>query len=373
MQYYVDGFRPGDPDIKAPAHVQFNGSAMPETVDVLIAGCGPAGLCLAAQLASFPQISTMIVDPKHGPMEKGQADGVSVRSMEMFQAFGFAEKIKREAYWVNQTTFWRPDAANADHIARVGIAQDVADDQSEMPHTIVNQARRPDHALQGEHTPWSERLKALSGIWPFVLLFGLIIGGLYAKLFTPTEAAGMGAGLAILIATFHGRLTWSVLRTVIIDTAYTSVSLYAVLFGALMLSKLLTLSGLAAGVLALVQSTGLEGYALIFAIMLVFLVLGCVMDSVAIILIFVPLFAPIVVSQGFDLVWFGIIVIVVTEIALVTPPVGMNVFVLKAVLPDVPVVRIFKGLVPFIAVDLVRLALLVAFPAITLWLGSTIS
>ena len=182
----------------------------------------------------------------------------------------------------------------------------------------------------------------------------------------------MGASLAILIATFHGRFTWNVLRSVIIDTANKSVSLYTVLFGALMLSKLLTLSGLAAGVLALVQSTGLEGYALIFAIRLVFLVLGCVMDSMAIILIFVPLFAPIVVAQGFDLVWFGIIVIVVTEIALVTPPVGMNVFVLKAVLPDVPVVRIFKGLVPFIAVDVIRLALLVAFPAITLWLGTTV-
>ena len=196
--------------------------------------------------------------------------------------------------------------------------------------------------------------------------------GLPGQFSVTINTAGMGAGLAIPIATFHGRLTWKALRAVIIDTAYTSVSLYAVLFGALMLSKLLTLSGLAPGVLALVQSTGLEGYALIFAIMLVFLVLGCVMDSMAIILIFVPLFAPIVVAQGFDLVWFGIIVIVVTEIALVTPPVGMNVFVLKAVLPDVPVVRIFKGLKPFIAVDVVRLALLVTFPAIKLWLGSTI-
>lgn len=181
----------------------------------------------------------------------------------------------------------------------------------------------------------------------------------------------MGAGLAILIATLHGRLTWRVLRKEVIDTAYTSVSLYTVHFGALMLSKLLTLSGLAAGVLGLVQSTGLEGYALILAIMLVFLVLGCVMDSMAIILIFVPLFAPVVVAQGFDLVWFGIIVIVVTEIALITPPVGMNVFVLKAVLPDVPIVRIFRGLVPFIAVDVIRLGLLIAFPVITLWQGAT--
>lgn len=232
-------------------------------------------------------------------------------------------------------------------------------------------ARNPEHAPKGEKVGWSERLSALSGIWPFLLLFGLIIGGLYAKIFTPTEAAGMGAGLAITIAALHGRLTFKVLRNVIVETAYTSISLYTVLFGALMLSKLLTLSGLATGILVLVQSTGLEGYMLIFAIMAVFLVLGCVMDSMAIILIFVPLFAPIVVSQGFDLVWFGIIVIVVTEIALITPPVGMNVFVLKAVLPDTPVLTIFKGLVPFIAVDIVRLALLVAFPAITLWLGAT--
>lgn len=233
-------------------------------------------------------------------------------------------------------------------------------------------ARRPHEAPSGERTGWAERKAALKGIWPFLMIFGLIIGGLYAKLFTPTEAAGMGAGLAILIATLHGRLTWAVLRRVIVDTAYTSVSLYSVLFGALMLSKLLTLSGLAGGVLGLVQSTGLEGYGLIFAIMLVFLVLGCVMDSMAIILIFVPLFAPVVLAQGFDLVWFGIIVIVVTEIALITPPVGMNVFVLKAVLPDVPVLRIFRGLVPFIGVDLLRLAILIAFPVITLWLGSTV-
>ena len=233
-------------------------------------------------------------------------------------------------------------------------------------------ARGTGHAPQDAPTPWFEKLRALSGVWPFLLLFGLIIGGLYGKLFTPTEAAGMGAGLAILIATLHGRLTLSVLRAVIIDTAYTSISLYTVLFGAMMLSKLLTLSGLAAGVLGLVQSTGLEGTALILAIMLVFLVLGTVMDSMAIILIFVPLFAPIVVAQGFDLVWFGIIVIVVTEIALITPPVGMNVFVLKAVLPDVPVTTIFRGLIPFIAADIFRLGVLIAFPAITLWLGSTV-
>lgn len=230
--------------------------------------------------------------------------------------------------------------------------------------------RRPDEAPAGEKAGWAERIASLRGIWPFVFLFGLIIGGLYGKLFTATEAAGIGAGMSVIVAFLHGRLNLKVLRTVILETAYTSISLYVVLFGAMMLSKLLTMSGLSVGILGMVNGFGLHGYWLIFAILLVFLVLGCVMDSLAIILIFVPLFAPVVAAEGFDLVWFGIIVVVVTEIALITPPVGMNVFVLKAVLPDVPVMRIFRGLAPFVAVDVVRLGLLVAFPAISLWMVS---
>jgi phenol 2-monooxygenase len=144
MQYHLNGFRPGDPDVKpaAPGRARRpEGGGPPQEVDVLIVGCGPAGLCLAAQLAAFPGITTVIVDQKPGPIEKGQADGVSVRSMEMFQAFGFAEKVKRESYWVNQTTFWTPDPETPGHIVRAGIVQDVADDQSEMPHTLMNQAR----------------------------------------------------------------------------------------------------------------------------------------------------------------------------------------------------------------------------------------
>ncbi len=144
MQFYVDGFRGGDPDIRnaAPGRRDRGPFApLPEKVDVLIAGCGPAGLCLAAQLSQFPEIDTMIVERKPGPLEKGQADGVNTRTMEMFQAFGFGEKVKRESYWVNQTTFWSPDPENTAHIKRIGRVQDVPEGSSEMPHTLINQAR----------------------------------------------------------------------------------------------------------------------------------------------------------------------------------------------------------------------------------------
>ena len=146
MQFHRDGFRPGDPDIlpAAPGHRRA-GDPLPPTVDVLIAGTGPAGLCLAAQLARVPQIRTLVVDPRLAPMEKGQADGISVRTMEMFQAFGFAGKVARESVWINETTFWAPgEQAPLGRVARV---QDVPDGISEMPHVLINQARVHDMFL----------------------------------------------------------------------------------------------------------------------------------------------------------------------------------------------------------------------------------
>lgn len=144
MQFYRDGFRGGNPDVKQAAPNRRNRGThepLPEQVDVLIAGTGPAGLCLAAQLARFPEIDTMIVERMPSNIIKGKADGINTRTMEMFQAFGFADKVKRETYWVNQTTFWMPDPARPEHIKRVGRVQDVADDSSEMPHILINQAR----------------------------------------------------------------------------------------------------------------------------------------------------------------------------------------------------------------------------------------
>lgn len=144
MQFYKNGFRGGSPDIKEAAPQRRNRGLhepLPEKVDVLIAGTGPAGLCLAAQLAQFPEIETMIVERMPSNIIKGKADGINTRTMEMFQAFGFADKVKRETYWVNQTAFWMPDPQNPDHIKRAGRVQDVADDSSEMPHILINQAR----------------------------------------------------------------------------------------------------------------------------------------------------------------------------------------------------------------------------------------
>jgi len=142
MQFHLNGFRPGDPHLHEPAPASPAGM-----LDVLIIGCGPAGLTLAAQLAAFPDIRTRIVEQKSGPLKLGQADGIACRTMEMFQAFGFAERVAKEAYWVNETTFWKPDAARRDHITRADRIQDTEDGLSEFPHVIMNQARVHDFYL----------------------------------------------------------------------------------------------------------------------------------------------------------------------------------------------------------------------------------
>jgi phenol 2-monooxygenase (NADPH) len=142
VQFYLDGYRPGDPMIEEPhPSVAQRPDGLPEEVDVLIVGCGPAGLVLAAQLAAFPDIRTMVIDRRDGPLEVGQADGVACRTVEMFEAFGLADRLIAEGYWVNEVSFWRPDPEDRTRITRTGRIQDVEDGLSEMPHVIVNQAR----------------------------------------------------------------------------------------------------------------------------------------------------------------------------------------------------------------------------------------
>ncbi len=150
MQFHLNGFRTGDPAVSeaSTSHPALSGENWPDKVDVLIVGCGPAGLTLATQLSAFPDIKTMIVDQKPGPLELGQADGIACRTMEMFHAFGFSERVLKEAYWVNETTFWRPDDTRPDAIRRHGVVQDVEDGLSEFPHVILNQARVHDFYLE---------------------------------------------------------------------------------------------------------------------------------------------------------------------------------------------------------------------------------
>ncbi len=155
MQFHLNGFRVGDPGLLDAAasvtELAKSGAAvgtLPTEADVLIVGCGPAGLTLAAQLSAFPDIRTVIVEQKPGPLQLGQADGVACRTMEMFEAFGFAEKVLKEAYWVNETTFWKPDDADRSRIVRSGRVQDVEDGLSHMPHVILNQARVHDFYLE---------------------------------------------------------------------------------------------------------------------------------------------------------------------------------------------------------------------------------
>lgn len=150
MQFHLNGFRPGNPEIHDPSDAckaSANPDALPDQADVLIVGCGPAGLTLAAQLAAFPDIRTVIVEQKSGPLLLGQADGIACRTMEMFQAFGFRDRVEKEAYWVNETSFWKPDDADPGRIVRYGRIQDVEDGLSEFPHVILNQARVHDFFL----------------------------------------------------------------------------------------------------------------------------------------------------------------------------------------------------------------------------------
>ena len=150
MQFHLNGFEPGDPEISDPAErmpLPDVTGAVPEEVDVLIVGCGPAGLTLAAQLSAFPDIKTCIVEQKPGPLLLGQADGIACRTMEMFEAFGFSERVLKEACWINETTFWKPDDEQREQHRPQRRVQDVEDGLSEFPHVVLNQARVHDFYL----------------------------------------------------------------------------------------------------------------------------------------------------------------------------------------------------------------------------------
>lgn len=228
--------------------------------------------------------------------------------------------------------------------------------------------RRPGSAPAGERVPWAEVRAALGRVWAVLLLFAVVIGGIYGGLFTPTEAAGVGAACSLLIVALRGDLSLRALWEILVSTAEVTAAIFAILIGATVFAEFLNFSGAHEGVLAVVGASGLAPWAVIGAILAIYLVLGCVLESLSMMLLTVPLFFPIVTGLGFDPVWFGIVVVMAVEIGLITPPLGMNLFVMRTVVRDVPLWTLFRGVAPFVAVDVLRLLLLAAVPGISLWL-----
>jgi tripartite ATP-independent transporter DctM subunit len=239
--------------------------------------------------------------------------------------------------------------------------------------------RRPESGPAGARTTWPDRFRALRGVWAVLALFILVIGGLYGALdvwplhltFSPTEAAGMGAMGAFLIALARGTLSFQGTFEVLRETAFTTATLFTVLIGAWIFSNFVNLAGLPEGLRALVTTYSVSPAVVMLLILVVYIALGCIFESLSMLLLTVPIFFPLVTGLGYDPVWFGIVVVVVTEISLITPPVGLNVFVLKGVVSDVSTGTIFKGVTPFWIADILRLALLVLVPWLVLVLPNS--
>jgi tripartite ATP-independent transporter DctM subunit len=217
---------------------------------------------------------------------------------------------------------------------------------------------------------WKERLESLRDIWATLLLFIFVIGGLYGGLFTPTEAGGMGAGGAFLIGVLRGKLGRADIRRSLLQATRTAAAVFTVLIGALLFGYFLTVTQTPQKVTEFLTGLGLGRYGILALIMLMYLVLGCLMDALAMIILTIPIIFPVMMHLGFDPIWFGIIIVMTVELGLIHPPVGMIVFVIKSVIDDVSFSTIFKGVLPFIVTDLIRLVILIAFPIIALWLPS---
>ncbi len=229
-------------------------------------------------------------------------------------------------------------------------------------------AARPNLLPAGERKSWPERLSGLKEVWAPLLLFVFVMAGLYTGFFTPTEAGGVGAVGAFLIGLLRGKLTPALVREALLSATRTSAAVFTVLIGALLFGYFLTLTQVPQNVTEFLTGLGVGPYGVLALILLMYLVLGCLMDAMAMIILTVPIIYPVIVALGFDPIWFGIIVVMVVELGLIHPPVGMNVFVIKSVIKEVSFNTIFRGVLPFIAMDLVRLLLLIAFPVLALWL-----
>jgi tripartite ATP-independent transporter DctM subunit len=235
--------------------------------------------------------------------------------------------------------------------------------------TLIGIAR-PNFLPTGPRSSWKERMAALRDIWATLLLFLFVIGGLYGGLFTPTEAGGMGAGGAFLIGVLRGRLAKPEIRKSLLQATRTAAAVFTVLIGALLFGYFLTITQTPQKVTAFLTDLGIGRYGVLGLIMLMYLVLGCLMDALAMVILTVPIIFPVIKELGFDPIWFGVIIVMTVELGLIHPPVGMIVFVIKSVVQDVNFSTIFYGVFPFIITDLIRLCILIAFPVLATWLPS---
>jgi C4-dicarboxylate transporter, DctM subunit len=234
----------------------------------------------------------------------------------------------------------------------------------------VMTARDPSHAPPGERTSWPDRWKALRGIWGVALLVVVVLGGIYGGLFTATEGAGFGAAGAFLFALARRRLTWAILYQVLVESARTTAMLFTLLIAATIFANFVNFTSMPGDLKEWITHLGLSPIMIITAMMFIYIVLGTVMEELTMVLLTIPLFFPIVTALGFDPVWFGVLIVMIVQIGLISPPVGMNLFVLNSLLPGVGLGNIFRGCWPFVVVMIFVLGLLIAFPGLSLWLPS---
>jgi C4-dicarboxylate transporter DctM subunit len=230
--------------------------------------------------------------------------------------------------------------------------------------------REPASGPRGEKSTWRARMRAIEGVWAVALLFIIVMGGIYGGVFTATEGAGIGAFGALCIAIARRALSWRTFLDALIESGRTTAMLFVILTGALMFAEFVNYTTMPHDLKTLVSTLNLSPIMVIAAICAIYVILGTAMEELSMILLTVPVFFPLVVHLGFDPIWFGILVVVVVEIGLISPPVGMNLFVLNALLPQVSTPTLFRGVLPFVVADVIRLAILIAFPAISLWLPS---
>jgi C4-dicarboxylate transporter DctM subunit len=226
----------------------------------------------------------------------------------------------------------------------------------------------------GPRASRAERWSSLGEIWSVGVIFLVVMGGIYSGIFTPTEGAGVGSVATFLVAVTHGGMRLEGFLSALIETASTTAMIFLILLGASMFNAFLGFSQLPLWTADFFQNSGLSPYVVLIGMIFLYLVFGCVMDSLAMILITIPIFWPIVAALEFGLgpdelkLWFGIVTLMVVEIGLITPPVGLNVFVINSLARDVPMLETFKGVVPFLISDAIRVALVVLFPSISLFL-----